>query len=1022
MHVRPRRPVKTALIFAGISTAWIVVSDRVVDAALSGVLDTTLAQTLKGILFVMVTTFVVYRLTLRTVRTSAERNQLYEEVFENGPSVMLVVRPETAKIVDVNDAARSFYGRSRESLRGMHVGEISSLPPEQLRERLRHVQATGHGQFRSHHRHANGKEREVSVKSGLVTFAGETLVHLIVNDVSEQVANTRRLRSLNRALKMLNRISESILRSADRHQMLEHACRIAVEDGGFVMTWIGLLDEDGRQIVPSAVAGLDEGYVEAIRASTGDDDTGSGPTGLAVKSAQAVVCNDIREDPYMDPWRQAALERGYEASAAFPLFLGDKVAGALNLYAPETGFFQEDELEVLEELAADVSFALEYHEQLAATRRTEEALYRERELLKRMMLSSPVGMVLVGSDGAVTFANGQAESVLGLSSDKLADRTYNDPEWNIAAADGSPFAESDLPFARIMQGEPAVRNVVHAIEWPNGKRVVLRVNGAALYGESGEVEGMVCAIEEITESHRLERELRDSEERFRRAIEAAPFPTIILADDGAVLTVNRAWREASGYSADELTTIEDWAERAQSSRQSDIVGRIKSLFEYTERVHEGEFGITCKDGSTRLWDFTSTPLGRLPDGRRAVITIAIDLTEQRDLEHQLRHAQKMEAVGQLAGGVAHDFNNMLQVISGYTALVLDSLSETSSLREHLETVRSATLRSEELTRQLLAFARKQSINPTDLDLNETIEGMLKMLRRIIGENVELEWHPGEQLETVYMDPAQVDQILANLVVNARDAVESNGRVIISARNETVTEEFPARLPWSTDEQTGAQGAGRYVVVSVADNGVGIDPELRPRLFEPFFTTKEAGKGTGLGLPTIYGIARQNGGFVDVHSALGYGSTFEVYIPRSERHAKTAERAQLASEEPQGSEKVLVVDDEESLIHVTQVLLERLGYEVFVASSSARALEIVGQESQSISLLVTDVVMPEMTGIELSEKVREILPRVRCLYMSGYAPDMVDEQGRLSEPENLLQKPFSAEQLAEAVRTALDTHS
>jgi len=401
----------------------------------------------------------------------------------------------------------------------------------------------------------------------------------------------------------------------------------------------------------------------------------------------------------------------------------------------------------------------------------------------------------------------------------------------------------------------------------------------------------------------------------------------------------------------------------------------------------------------------------LSDLSFANIRLARTLAEHEKMEAQFLQAQKMEAVGRLAGGVAHDFNNMLNVMLGYAEMALTRLEPGTKLHNYITEITRAGRRSADLTRQLLAFARKQTIAPRVLDLNDTIESMLKMLKRMIGENIELTWKPADRMWQVNMDPAQVDQILVNLVVNARDAIAGVGRITIETGKAEFDEAYqdlhPEFIP------------GRYAQLVVSDDGCGMDGKTRAMLFEPFFTTKEVGKGTGLGLATVYGIVSQNSGFINVYSEPGKGSTFRIYLPRHEPAKKEPDEAVDQAPVPAGAETVLLVEDEDSLLSLGTILLEELGYKVLAAAGPRDALRIVDEYEGEIHLVFTDVIMPEMSGNELHDRLIISRPGLKSLFMSGYTADIITRHGVLHEGVHFLQKPFSVQDLAIKLREALD---
>jgi len=394
-----------------------------------------------------------------------------------------------------------------------------------------------------------------------------------------------------------------------------------------------------------------------------------------------------------------------------------------------------------------------------------------------------------------------------------------------------------------------------------------------------------------------------------------------------------------------------------------------------------------------------------------LLGISEDITQRKKLEAQLSQSQKMEAIGQLAGGVAHDFNNMLGVIIGRAELAMEKVARDDTLRKDLEDILAAGLRSAEITRQLLAFARKQTIIPKILDLNKTVEGMLKLLRRLIGEDIDLAWLPGAKLWPVKMDPSQIDQILANLCVNARDAIAGVGKVTIETHKAEFDDAYCAKHK--------GFHPGEYVMLAISDDGVGMDKPTMDKIFEPFFTTKEMGKGTGLGLATVYGIIKQNAGFINVYSEQGYGSTFKIYLPRLSDSAGDSAKADQVPSTLIGHETVLVVEDEMMYLQISKSILESYGYEVLTASSPGEALRVVKEHNGKIDLLLTDLIMPEMNGKDLAKKVVSLFPDIVCLFMSGYTDNVIVHHGVLDEGIHFIQKPFSKQILSKKVRELLD---
>jgi len=516
---------------------------------------------------------------------------------------------------------------------------------------------------------------------------------------------------------------------------------------------------------------------------------------------------------------------------------------------------------------------------------------------------------------------------------------------------------------------------------------------------------------EIEQRRRSERELHESEDRFSRAIEEAPFPVMIHAEGGSVLSLNRAWRQITGYSRAEIATTADWTGRAYGVRKGEVQEQIERLYDLNKPLAEGEYAIICKDGSERLWDFSSSPLGRLADGKRAVISMAADITGHRALEEQLRQAQKMEAVGQFAGGVAHDFNNMLTAIIGYGELTVFGMAPDAPLRKNVEQMIEAANRAAHLTRDLLLFSRKQVTDLKTVDLRSVIRTVERLLARVIGEDIALAITLPQEALPVSADTHQIEQILINFATNARDAMPGGGTLAIGAGLVIFDAEFITAHGYGRP--------GRYAMVTVSDTGRGMDEATQRRVFEPFFTTKEVGKGTGLGLAVVYGIIKQHEGYINLYSEPGKGTTFRIYLPVVADGAGAVEPAGEAERPARGTETILVAEDNEVVRELVHAVLTESGYTVITAVDGEDAVAKFREHRDEIRMLLFDLIMPKKNGQEAYEEIRQLRPDIKVLFSSGYAPDMVRERVRLGSHLPVAYKPISPSALLKQVRGVLD---
>jgi two-component system cell cycle sensor histidine kinase/response regulator CckA len=663
-------------------------------------------------------------------------------------------------------------------------------------------------------------------------------------------------------------------------------------------------------------------------------------------------------------------------------------------------------------LAAEQEAREELERALAAQRQSEERFRTIVEATQEWVWATDV-------DGVHTYSNPAVEAILGYSPEEIVgmaqELMHPQDRADVQAVRRERIARAEGWKGRIMRWRHR-----------DGSWRYLESNAAPIVGPDGEVQGLIGSDRDVTERILAEEErmrllaaerdarasaedalraLDESAARYRQLFENARDSILVIGPDGRLVAANDAALRLTGYGRDELVGMDVMAlvaptsvEKAREQFQLKLSGAVAHT---SYEVH-----LLRKDGRTVPVEIHSWVIEEA--GKPvAVHGIVRDVTERHELEEQLRHAQKMDALGRLAGGISHDFNNLLTAMSGYCEFLLAGLDERDPLRHDAEEIRKAAERAAGLTRQLLAFSRRQVLEPHIVDLNAVITETERLLRRLIGEQIELGVHLSRELGHVRTDPGQIEQVIVNLAVNARDAMPHGGQLTIETFNVDVGagEVSRARVP-----------AGSYVALAVADTGVGMDGDTQSHLYEPFFTTKE--DGTGLGLATVYGIVRQSGGTVVVDSELDQGSRFTVYLPRIEEPLEDSAQAPGEAGELGGAETVLVVEDEETVRRLVAKFLERRGYAVLTASDSLEALAIGRDHRGPIDLLVTDVVMPSMNGPELAEQFLTLRPGAGVLYVSGYSDEAIGDPTVRVAGSVFLQKPFSESSLAQKVRDAL----
>jgi len=660
-------------------------------------------------------------------------------------------------------------------------------------------------------------------------------------------------------------------------------------------------------------------------------------------------------------------------------------------------------------------------------RKRAEGALRESEARHRSIIETTAEWIWeMDLTGTHTFTNPGVTDILGYAPEEVIGQSV----LSLMHPEDSAAVKAALP--RLIAEKQGWRGWTLRWRHKDGSYRYLESNASPLYDETGSPVGYVGADRDITERMQAQAAQAESERMLRSIVDGSPIPAFIIGTDHRVMYWNKALEQVSGIRAEEIIgTDRQWkafyasdrpclADLLVEGRNEDLAtwypGKYKKA-ELIENAFEATDFFPEMPAGGKWLRFTAAALRDTQGKVIGAIETLEDITERKRaeaertrLEAQLRQAQKMEAVGQLAGGIAHDFNNLLQVILGNVDIVREGLGRDTVPGKMLDEVRTAAERAADLTRQLLAFGRRQIIQPTNLDLNELIQSVLNMIRRVIGEHIELSFIPGVRLGTVHADQGQIEQVLMNLCVNARDAMPNGGALTIETENVVVSSEYCREHPWAIE--------GRYALLSVTDTGHGMDEATRAQIFEPFFTTKKVGHGTGLGLATVYGIVKQHNGLIHVYSEPDKGTTFKVYLPIVERPAE-AVGSKVETHAAGGNETILVAEDEPLVRDLVSHILRAAGYTVLAARDGEDALRVVAEHGEHIDMALLDVVMPKLGGREVMDYIHAKYPRVRFLFSSGYSENAIHTNFVIKKGLHLITKPYRRPELLRAIREILD---
>ncbi len=905
-----------------------------------------------------------------------------------------------------NDGAARMFGYPAAEMVGQAIATI--IPPDRRDEGERILDRIAAGQpvkpFETMRLTRDGRLIDTSITVSPIRDADGAVIGAakVIRDITAQIAQAHALERLTRLYAALSQVNQAIVWTHGRDELLEKICRVLGEHGGFKMIWVGWHDAETSRLLPVAIWGDDGGYVPRIQVFADDRPEGRGPSGIAFRENRPVVINDSLNDPSTLPWREEVARRGFRSSAAFPVHMQGAVCAVLNVYSDEPDFFLDREVALLTEAATDLSFALDNIAREEQRLAVEAVALSERAFSEMMIESMPGAMYLYDANGRFRRWNHELEAATGYSHDEIA---------GMRPLDLLTLADRPLAEARIAEVFTKGQASVEAN--------VLRKDGNVvpyfLTGRRVMFNGEACLVGvgiDISRRREVEEALRESERRFQEL--ASNINEVFWIADVAktrAVYVSPAYEQIWGRPCSELyASSKSWLDSIHPDDRERI--RVAATTKQVTGEYDEAYRIVRPDGSIRWIRDRAFPVHDRVGRVERIVGVARDITERRQLEEQFRHAQKMEAVGRLASGVAHDFNNILAVIQLQAGMLAGQMDPASADADYAHEIELAAERASNLTRQLLLFSRQQAMQPRALDLNDVVTRISKMLQRVLGEDIRMQITLAPHPLYIHADAGMIDQVLLNLAVNSRDAMPHGGTLVIETSLVDVDAAGAIR---AADGRTGS-----FACLRVSDTGAGISAEDLPRIFEPFFTRKDVGQGTGLGLATVFGIVQQHEGSIDVTSEPGRGTTFRILLPR---HLASAQSVGDSPDEPAalgGGETVLLVEDDAAVRAAARTTLLHLGYDVIESPDGVAALQTWAEHRDAIRLVLTDLVMPGgMSGVDLARLLVQDRPDLPVVYMTGYSAEVADPSGSMVEGVNLLYKPFDADRLARIVRTRLD---
>ncbi|MHB0858151.1 MAG: PAS domain S-box protein [Anaerolineae bacterium] len=914
-----------------------------------------------------------------------ESEERYSALFSQAVDGILLSDPFAAldgpMVTDASDSAATMYGYSRGELRGMSMASLESPSTRpQLNERIQRLASGVSLTFESIHLRKDGSEFPVEVSARMMLIGTRPLIQSISRDVTER----KRAERLQSVLSQIARAAttagstEDLLRTTYRLLSTLMNCasfHVALYDAAQARYWVPFSSDELNKPGIARLRQLGFALAEVVR--------GSG----APLIADRLLCEQTLG-------KHGLTSVGVLPAAwlGVPLKTSDGTIGVVSVQSEDDeNAFSSGDLELLQYVSSQIAGAIE--------RRQAELALRDSEQRYRSIFETAANLIIaVDANGIVMDCNSRSLATLGYAQGDI----IGQPLSMVLHADSTAAAQGAI--LQVLRQKGYSHDQEYRMVRRDSSFVDVSCSASILPGTDGEGDRILCIFDDITERKRTQARLALLNTAVEQTVEA-----VILTDtSGTIEYVNPSFEQITGYSREEA--IGQNPRILKSGKQDTAFYQTMWSTLGAGQVWSGALVNTAKNGSQYEVHATISPVFGDRGQVNHYVAIQHDVTHERSLEAQLRQSQKMEAIGRLAGGIAHDFNNLLTVINGYSETVVKTLNPADSLRQDIEEILKAGRRASALTRQLLAFGRRQMLETRVVNLNEILDRMGRMLQRIIGEDISLELNLCDALGNVRADPSQIEQVIVNLAVNARDAMAEGGTLSLETCNVDLMEQLVS---------VGAK-PGPYVVLTVRDTGCGMSAEVQAHLFEPFFTTKKPGLGTGLGLATVFGIVQQSGGAICCESEIGRGTAFRVYLPRVDEAPSEQPADSPATEIPRGTETLLVVEDQDEVRELAVRMLRRLGYTVIEAGDGIQAHHLFLSRSSHVDMLLTDVIMPEVSGPELVERLRALRADLPVLYMTGYAFEALSSNAMESLGESLIHKPFTYEGLARKVRQVLDS--